>query len=128
MRKINSFADAERFAGAGIEAILSESLVAPDAAGILSDGDEPIQEASITAYVREGREISEHYVLDCRSSTGASYILCIHVGNGISIQQYDEEDWLSFRDECGDNGIELAGKPVLAYTFKGLVKVEDPAN
>ncbi|WP_217593990.1 hypothetical protein [Cohnella sp. GbtcB17] len=123
MRKINSFAEAESFAGEGIEAILQASLVSPEAASIASAGDEPIQEASITAYVRDGRETSAHHVLDCRSITGASYILCVHVGNGPSVQHFDEEDWLSFGEACEDEDIALDGKPVLAYTFKGLARV-----
>ncbi|MFD2329606.1 hypothetical protein ACFSR7_10165 [Cohnella sp. GCM10020058] len=123
MRKINSFAEAERFAGEGIEAILRESLASPEGAGIVSAGDEPVNEAPITAYVREGRETSAHYVLDCRSVTGASYILCLHVGNGPSVQHFNEDDWLSFSEACEEEEIALDGKPVLAYTFKGLVRV-----
>lgn len=123
MRKINSFAEAERFAEEGIEAILQASLVSPEAADIASAGDEPVHEASINAYVRDGRETSAHYVLDCRSGTGTPYIVCVHVGNGPSVQQFDEEDWLSFREACEDEDIALDGKPVLAYTFKGLARV-----
>lgn len=123
MRKINSFAEAESFAGEGIAAILNASLVSPEAAGIASAGDEPAKEASITAYVREGRETSAHYVLDCRSVAGQSYLLCVHVGNGPSVQHFNEDDWLCFREACEDDGILLKGKPVLAYTFKGLVRV-----
>ncbi|MEK0316780.1 hypothetical protein [Cohnella sp. 56] len=128
MRKINSFAEAERFVGEGLEGLMSESLLSPEAAGIMSAGDEPVKEACITTYVQEGRQAAEHYVLECRTGTGASYMVCIHVGNGASIQHFNGEDWLAFREECEDYGLLLAGKPLLAYTFKGLVRVEAPTD
>ncbi|MDG0791076.1 hypothetical protein OMP38_09505 [Cohnella ginsengisoli] len=102
---------------------MNASLVSPEAGGIASADDETVNEAGVTAYVREGRETSAHYVLDCRSVNGQSYLICIHVGNGPSAQLFTEDDWLSFEEACEDEAIALNGRPVLAYTFKGLVRV-----
>ncbi|UVI29660.1 hypothetical protein [Paenibacillus spongiae] len=125
MSACSTFTDAELLAKTGIEGIVSKALVAENAASIIQPGDEIKKEASITIFTDEGRSKSDHYVMECESPSGNLYILCMGVGKGKALMNYDPDEMLSFREECEDNGIGIdPGKPLLAYSYRGIARME----
>jgi len=124
MSVCRTFADAELMAERGIRGIVSKALIAEDAASIIQPEDQIMREACITIFTNEGSAGSDHYVMECRSPSGSSYILCVGVGNGKALMNYVPDELLSFREECEDNGINIdPAKPLLAYSYRGISRL-----
>ncbi|MBP1996613.1 hypothetical protein [Paenibacillus eucommiae] len=120
MNKINTFEDAEMLAKDGIKGILKTALMAEEAAAMIQPEDTLMKQARVSIFANEGRTRSDNVVLEYQSSNGASYILCIGVGNG-TVMNYSSDEWISFREECEEYDILLErGKPLFTYSFRGI--------
>lgn len=121
MKKLNTFEDAEHLVQQGINAIIASALVGEDAADRIQSDDLICKQARITSYVGDGSHQSDHYVLECQSIKGNTYILCILVGNGSAMTSYSPDDLLSFIEECKDHDIIIErGMSVLIYSYRGI--------
>lgn len=124
MNKINTFEEAELLVKDGLGEVISSALLTEEAAGMMSPDDQLINQAKISIFTNEGRSRSNHYVLECRSLVGNTYLLCIGIGDGAAMINYSEDDMLSFREACEDHDISIGhGVPMLAYSYRGIARV-----
>lgn len=124
MNKINTFEEAELLVKDGLGEVISSALLAEEAAGMMSPDDQFVNQAKISIFTNEGRTRSDHYVIECRSLVGNTYLLCIGIGDGTALMNYTEDDMNSFKEACEEYDISIGhGVPMLAYSYRGIARV-----